>query len=82
MKMRVNEKSNECLSRSKRGQASTQYNYEGKHLERIKLRTTSSEVCLPILLKIELNEVKKSNASRCSCHILLYYHPAIGVQLD
>jgi len=58
MKMRVNEKSNECLSRSKRGQASTQYNNEGKHLERIKLRTTSSEACLPILLKIELNEVK------------------------
>jgi len=59
MKMRVSEKSNVCLSRSKRGQASTQYNNAGKHLERSKLRTTSSEVCLPILLKIDLNEVKK-----------------------
>jgi len=59
MQMRVNEKSNECLSRSKRGQASTPYNNAGKHLEQIKLRTTSSEACLPILLKIELNEVKK-----------------------
>jgi len=56
--MRVNEKSNKCLSRSKSEQASTQNN-AGKHLERIKLRTTSSEACLPILLKIELNEVKK-----------------------
>jgi len=64
MKIRVNEKSNQCLPRSKRRQASTLYNNAGKHLEGIKLRTTSSEACLPILLKIELNEVKK-NSSRC-----------------
>jgi len=64
---------NKCLSHSKRGQASTQYNNAGKHLERIKLRTTSSEACLPILLKNELNEVKK-NSSRCQKSIWTVGH--------
>jgi len=69
MKMRVNEKSNECLSRSKRGHALTQNNNEGKHLGRIKLRTTSSDACLPILLNIELNEVKKELCALSKEHL-------------
>jgi len=42
-----------------RGRSVPEADNAGKHLERIKLRTTSSEACLSILLKIELNEVKK-----------------------
>jgi hypothetical protein len=42
----------------KKGQASTQYNKHGIHLDRNKLITTSSDANLPTLLKIELNDVK------------------------
>ena len=42
----------------KKGQASTQYNKAGMHLECKKLITTTYEASHPTLLKTELNEVK------------------------
>ena len=39
--MRVNEKSNECLSRARNGHASTPYSITGIDFERNKLITTS-----------------------------------------
>ena len=56
--MRVNETSNEWLSRPIIGQASTQYNKTGVHLERNKLTTKYFNANLPTLLKMKLNEVK------------------------
>jgi len=50
--------SNDCLSLTNTGHASTPYKSTGKHLARNKLISTSSDANLPTLLKIELNALK------------------------
>jgi hypothetical protein len=50
MNKRVAVNSKERLMRESNGHASVAYNSTGKHLERIRLNTTSSEANLPTLL--------------------------------
>jgi len=58
IKERVIVKSNDFLSRTNRGHASTLYNSTGKHFVLNRLRTTSSEAYRPTLQKIALNALK------------------------
>lgn len=51
---RVMLNSNDCLSRESIGQASVAYNRIGKHLNRSRATTVSSEAALPILLNMAL----------------------------
>jgi len=59
MNRRVTVNSNERLSRAKKGHASTPYNKHGKHFDRTRFKTTSSEAARPTLLKTALNARKK-----------------------
>jgi len=58
MNKRVTVNSKELLLRESNGHASFAYNSIGKHLVRIKLKTTSSEAYLPTLLYKALNALK------------------------
>jgi len=54
MSERVTVNSRERLSRTSKGQASTPYNNTGRHLLRIRSKTTSSEASRPSLLNTAL----------------------------
>ena len=61
--------SNDCLLRESSGHASVAYNSIGKHLERSKLKTNSSEAKRPTLPYTALNALKKRDLAWAKSHL-------------